>query len=409
MTRKRWTSTVLTLQALGLGLGLSGPQPIAAQTMVDCDSLPNPVYLQVGDTQEPLMKALGRTLRDTTVHPQTLIYKTSGSCVNTQAIFTDTKLTENLKYIPSTAEDSAWTTASASPTCTIAAAGHAIDVANSALLTSACPYDKPADIGLFKGPDQAYVFAVPSGSSQTSITAEAAYFVFGFGSAGGVTPWTDESQYFIRTTTKSTLLALAANIRVPGAKWKGTQFDGSPMVVSGLQMSTNPEASIGILGDEIYDKNRNTLKVLAYRAYDQKHAYFPDSRSSTRDKRNIRDGHYTPWSPTIWMTKIDTTSQAPVNAEAERVIKLILGENLDEAPAFNPLDTVISVGLVPECAMKVTRDTEGGDLSPYQPQEPCNCYFEKKVDDANFNCKSCDSSTPCDNGQTCRHGYCEAK
>lgn len=34
-----------------------------------CSDLPNPVYLQVGDTQEPLMKQLGRRLRENTANP----------------------------------------------------------------------------------------------------------------------------------------------------------------------------------------------------------------------------------------------------------------------------------------------------------------------------------------------------
>ena len=54
-------------------------------------------------------------------------------------------------------------------------------------------------------------------SSQTAITFEEAYFVFGFGMAGMIEPWSDETAMFIRTVTKSTLLAWAANIGVGGA------------------------------------------------------------------------------------------------------------------------------------------------------------------------------------------------
>ena len=42
----------------------------------------------------------------------------------------------------------------------------------------------PAGIGAFEGPVQPYVFVVPAASSQTALTAEEAYFVFGFGAAG---------------------------------------------------------------------------------------------------------------------------------------------------------------------------------------------------------------------------------
>jgi len=47
------------------------------------DTLPNPVYLQVGDTQLNLMKRLGRALRDNKLpdgspNPITLVFITSG-------------------------------------------------------------------------------------------------------------------------------------------------------------------------------------------------------------------------------------------------------------------------------------------------------------------------------------------
>ena len=107
-------------------------------------------------------------------------------------------------------------------------AGVVPDIANSALFNSACTSDPPpATVHLTQGPAQAYVLAVPTASSQTAITLEEAYLVFGFGMAGMIAPWTDEAQLFIRTVTKSTLLAWAANLGVPADRWKGVRLDGS--------------------------------------------------------------------------------------------------------------------------------------------------------------------------------------
>ena len=75
---------------------------------VNCADLPNPIYLQVGDTQEPLMKSLGQQLRESAVHPMTIVYLTSGSCTNIDAFYNDTLLTQNPKYVPSAAEDPTW-------------------------------------------------------------------------------------------------------------------------------------------------------------------------------------------------------------------------------------------------------------------------------------------------------------
>jgi hypothetical protein len=59
--------------------------------------------------------------------------------------------------------------------------------------------------------------------------------------------------------------------------------------------------------------------------------------------------------------------------------------------------------------MSVTRDREAGELSHYQPEEPCGCYFEAKATgQAPATCVACSPTTPCATG-TCRHGYCEAK
>ncbi len=395
-------------RTLALALLATCAGPAMAQDMIDCDTLPNVVYLQVGDTQEPLMKALGRALRDSAARPISIVYNTSGSCTNIEAIYTGGLLTTNPKYIPSSAEDPAWTPAMAAPVCRVRAGGVPLDVANSALFVSACNDNPaPAGIGSFSGPVQPYVFVVPSASSQTAITAEEAYFVFGFGAAGQVEPWTDEAFYFIRTTTKSTLLALAANIRVQGAKWKGNKLDKSSEVVSGVNMSTSPEKTIGILGAEIYDKNRATMKALAFRTFGQKYAYYPDSSPTLHDKRPTREGQYMPWSPTVYLTK--TQNGVAESSNAGYVIDLITSRTTTTTPDFDVLKVIAEQGLVPSCAMKVQRDREGGNLSLYSPEAPCHCKYESVVDpQAASACTTCTDDGACGGGK-CRHGFCEAR
>lgn len=371
-----------------------------------CDTLPNPIYLQVGDTQTNLMKRLGRAMRDNTPKPVTLVFTTSGSCTNIQAIYTRVPFTGNMQYIPSTLEDPTWTPTSPTIACTPPAGGVVPDVANSALYNSACTPDAPpATVVLAEGPKQAYVMAVPIASSQTAITMEEAYFTFGFGIAGMIAPWNDETQMFIRTTTKSTLLAWGANISVPGGKWKGTPFDGSPQVVSALQTSASPEKAIGILGAEVYDANRSTLKVLAYRAQGQYAAYFPDSTFTSHDKKNVRDGHYTVWSPTIWMDTVDG-ALAPVKPDARYVIDLIAGRVVAPAQNFDMTAIVAAVGLVPDCAMGVKRAFEGGPLSLYSPVQSCVCKYESLVDSSS--CQVCSATVACSTG-VCRNSFCEVQ
>jgi len=416
MFETRHPKLYATPLALMLCLSLGAVNEVRAQTTtteptVACDSLPNPVYMRIGDTQQPLIKNLGQRLRNSTTKPLTFIYLTTSSCVNVNAFYQDEAITSNPFYIPSATEDPDWTTADAAPTCSIAAGGHKLDFANSALFVSECPdSDPPEGIKIFRGPIQGYGFAVPRASSQVAITAEQAYFAFGFGAAGQAEPWTDENFLLIRPQTASSLLSPAANIRVPAPKWKGVVQERSGNLLSALQSSANPEATIGVIGTEIYDANRDTLKLLAYRAYDQEYAYFPDSTATSFDKKNLRDGHYTIWSPTEWLARVDASGN-PTNEDVDYVFKLILAEAAVDpapAPAFEPIDVLIEVGLVPECAMGVQREVEGGDLSIYEPAEPCGCYYDSKVENGSTDCQACSDTQPCATG-TCRHGYCEVR
>jgi hypothetical protein len=389
-------------------LGALAPHADAA----DCSTLPNPIYLQVGDTQVNLMKSLGRALRDNAGKPLTLVFTTSGSCTNINGFYTQTPITTNFQYVPSMAEDPTWTQSSPTLTCTPPAGGQIPDIGNSALFIASCTNEPPVPdfVQFTNGPVQGYVLAVPKASAAIAITFEEAYFVFGFGPtllaqmAGDIMPWQDENELYVRTNTKSTLLTWAANIAVEPTKWHGQRLDGSPMVVAGLQNSTNPGAAMGILGAEVYDSNRDTLTELAFRAQGQYAAYFADSTSTSRDKKNIRDGHYTVWSPTVWMNKIDPTTHQPTNADAQYVIDMIAGKEVTPAPNFDPNVNVAHVGLVPDCAMRVARDFDGGPLRLYHPAESCACKYEATVDTTT--CATCDATTPCATG-VCRAGYCE--
>jgi hypothetical protein len=392
------------IAALILLLAAASP----AQAQVNCSDLPNPVYLQIGDTQETLLKALGRALRDSTTNPLTLVYLKASTCVNVEVFESFGALSTNPLYVPSSAEDAAWTPSSPSPTCTIAPGGVALDVANAATFISSCTIDPaPAGVVRVSGPVQAYGFVVPEASAETAITAEEAYFVYGFGNQGQVTPWNDEAFIYKRPTTASTLLTLMANVGVPAARARGTSFDRSGQLVSAMNASTSPDKTIGILGVEVYDKNRATLNLLAFRAFDQRFAYFPDSTPTSFDKKNVRDGHYVPWSPTEWMY-YEHPDGTPVNPSAKFVVDLITGTSSASTPDFDALATVIGTGLVPRCAMSVTRTFDGGELSLFEPPEPCGCFFESEVDVASASCVACVDDGGCAAGR-CRHGFCEER
>lgn len=85
------------------------------------------------------------------------------------------------------------------------------------------------------------------------------------------------------------------------------------------------------------------------------------------------------------------------------------------APPFDldALEVLSKKGLVPDCAMQVSRERDGGDLSLYSASAPCGCFFESVVDpdlaqDASWQerCTACMADQDCAPG-LCRHGYCE--
>ena len=366
------------------------------------------IYLRVGDTQQPLIKRLGKALlSNQTPKKIQLIYVTSGSCTNVEEFWNDNPITTNAFYVPN---DPDFDPNEAAPTCTMPSEGISIDLGNSATFVSSCTSSSPPpDVQVLRGPLQAYLFVVPKTSSQDAITAREAYFAFGFGDRSPAYPWNKESFFYIRPDTKSSIRTPSAAIGLQSTLWRGDRLDKSTEVLSAIVNATDANRSIGILGAQIYDDNRDkNVKALAFRSAGQHFAYYPDSTREARDKLNLRKGRYGPWSPTEWMIRVDSNGD-PENEDAAYVADLILGKTVSPAPDFETIDTIIEVGQVPDCAMEVTREFEGAPLSLYTPEEPCSCYYESKVGQVDqTSCASCGSNADCASG-TCRRGFCEAQ
>ena len=95
-----------------------------------------------------------------------------------------------------------------------------------------------------------------------------------------------------------------------------------------------------------------------------------------------------------------------IKPDARYVIDLIAGKEVTPAPNFDMIAIISAVGLVPDCAMGVTRSFEGGPLSLYAAQQSCVCKYESLVDTTS--CSTCSSTQPCTAG-VCRKGYCEVQ
>jgi len=379
-------------------------------TSVACSTLTNPLYIMSGDTQVPILKTLGKALRQDPTTPTTLVWFATGSCTIIDAVYNNTPLKQNLSYIPN---DSSWDPNTGTvPTCTPDAAGVPVQLGIPIVFPESCTTaTPPATVKAYKGPIQSFVFVVPTASTAQAISAEEAYLTFGLGAAGMVSPWLDPMFYFVRPATKGTQVSMGAMIGVPAAKWKGQPIDQSTAVASMTAASSAPDKTIGILGTEIYDStaNRAALRSLTFQGYMQTNGYLPDTSASAFDKRNVRDGHYVGWSHVFYLTGVDGNSM-PTDTRAARVIDIFTSSPAAAPPpGLDPLTLVSSKGLVPTCAMNVERAAEGGPLTTYQSPDPCGCAYEAAVGTAPSGCVTCTGTgaSTCTGGQQCHHGYCE--
>ena len=397
----------------------------ATGTGKSCADLANQgtvVYITGSSAAKPFLQQIAQQLVTQKVF---LIYESTGSCVGVDAIVNGTPMTTG----PTAAALSAtyWdSSASNGVACDLPALGVSADIGASDVFAQSCTGFELANLDALgirdaHGPIQTMTFAVPVSSAYSEISAEAAYFAFGFGKAGGIRDanggnaiWSDENYLFKRSATSGTQAMLAAAIGVPAGLWKGKSHKASDDVAASIQaagqQAATANAALGILAaDYIDSKNlRAQVKVLAFQDSSQRCAVFPDSTASAHDKRNVRDGHYPVWGPLHLLLRVDATGK-PINAANRQAVTDIIGYLSGTKALPNGvqlLDVYAQSGLVPECAMHVSRSKDGGNIVPYQPSSPCSCLYDVKAT-GSTTCTACKVQGDCGAGETCSLGYCE--
>lgn len=349
----------------------------------------------------------------------TLYFREVSSCAAIDAIVSgNTKFAGPVKYfVPSdgTTKDCYVTTE------------RAADLAPSSLFPETCKVNLPNDVSDFLGPANPVVFVAPrigSTPNQEAISGEAAYRVYGFGGAQHpVEPWLDERFIFRRTASSGNQNIMAQTLGIPADRFKGTDSGGSSKMKTVVESSPEPTKTIGISSSEIVDTQagRGSLKTMAYQHFGQPVAFYPDANPTAYDKFNIRDGHYYIWvslhvyaRTTIGGDIIGAqTNNGLGGRDANAVKNLVLAmTNRKEYPT--PTADVFSAqkiaGLVPQCAMRVTRDKEGGPLRPFKPNLGCECAFDlaNPSGAGRPECKPCTDNTACSSDRPrCSFGYCE--
>ena len=375
-----------------------------------CTSLENVVIGAGGSASVPLLASVGAALR-AIEPPLTLVYQSPGACFGITPYVDGTGITGTASY---------WDADGTQQTCTLPLTGLTPDFGMLGTAGTLCEGVTaiPEGIGDFAGPVTSWSLIVPQASSQQVISAEAAYFIYGFGAIEGqAAPWIDPAHVWGRSATSAALIAIALGAGVPPERM-GSWFAGDRaawdvrtngrmverVVESG---AVAPEATLGFVSTEVADANRATVRTLAYQHYGQSCGYWPDSTATAFDKRNVRDGHYYLWSAYRFYAPVDS-SGVITDPETRRLIGYFTGA--EPLPAGLPLnEIIIDNGNVPECAMQVWRDTDIGPLYSYLPEEPCGCSYDFLAT-GSTSCTACDDATDCpSSAPACRFGYCEVR
>jgi len=334
--------------------------------------------------------------------------------------------------------DAADVTAAAPPTCTATdtIAGQAIDFGTTGGSLSLFGDTLPDGVGQFTGPAQGVNVIVPKDSTETSISAQALFFVYGFGNADQLSgaanpiPWTDPAyiiqrkstsfvQQFIRGTIQ-TLGGTAANFP---ATFAGTltavhasdgkdSNQGTVDSVVWAASQGHAQNAIGFTSGPTADKNRATVHTLAYQHTGQSAGYWPDSTPDAFDKINIRTGQYDLWDVNLFFARVTGSNAAATlaqieNADLRNFIGYFSGGVLPPEDA-DVNRAIVETGSIPLCAMHVQRDGDFGALGCYAPAVPCGCYFESIATKAQT-CDACTSDDQCSAAAPkCHFGFCEA-
>jgi len=409
LSRKLWA-------AVSVAVGMPMLESTASAQNVDCTTLNNPVYFPATTLLENFLAQVAPILTDETkvgADVMTIVHFPLSSCIAYDTHKDQVPLTGTATYYT---PDGVQHVCDMPIESAIQSDLAAMDVGGVACLGGQTP---PIDLHEHPSHVETLGFVVPNNSSQTAITATEAYYIMKFGGQPGfeVQPWSDPNFVLIRNPGSSTQLTIGANIGISGTMWNGAlrPHQGSGDVRDALiaeNTTGNAEKVLGILNSSKWEAAFNDMKVLAFQPFNGcAGAVFPDSTATSRDKRNVRDGHYPIWTNLRYVSRGDGADQVHTSNGVEagfrtkRFIEFMTGAVV--LPALPVAEAVIKTGNVPACAMHVQREFDGGPISSFEHPNPCDCFFLEQNGVAS-GCTQCTADAECGGG-ACRLGYCEPR
>lgn len=379
---------------------------VAPPTVRCADSAPSVIYMTGTSDFGPLLKQVTPLLASIGYRA---VYLGGSSCGGVNAIFNPanavikdvvgsaTKASNYAYYFDDTGNP---------VSCTLDPEGKTVDIGVSNLFSTVCdPSYIPGDsVASYLGPIVTFGFTVPSASKQQAISVEAAHLIFGLGGQNplgpAASPWIDPQYYSVRNSGAGSTALAAELIRVPRAAFWGVDRLSTDAIRDTLLYASDVDKSIGILSIDYADKNRDNLRVLHLQAQGQLTGFLPDSTATSFNKMNVRDGHYPLWGYVHFYTANFSGSPSPT---AGAFVTRFSVPKLDR----ELVTAMIDASLVPQCAMRVARESEMGPYvsNPYRFQ--CGCYFDYHTT-GRTTCTTCTTANDCPAGApACNYGLCE--
>jgi len=401
----------LAVGAVAIGGGLLAARPATAQIMCNDASLTNPIIVSGSSAFEPTLRQLAVKLA-AEQFPSTVIYVSGTGLTASCAGVANAANQTDLSGIAGRYYTLSGTTIT-NNNCTFAA-GQKTDVGISDVYYESCAnvtQPKAADIMDIAGPAQAMLFIVPKANTSTQyLTFKEAQTMYGCGVSATrtIAGFADPLGVFCRVPDSGTQITVAKNIGVPETVLVDPRCvpnSGTAGVVSGVMGYPMPQQAIGFIAADAFDTNRANFNALAFQSLGQTQAYYADSSTDVSDRKNVRDGHYTIWGYEHFIAK---TTGGALSTKAADFIGYVNGTKT--SPNFDYVAIEGGAGVIPLCAMKVKRTTDGGLLSPYTPSDTCSCAFEAAITKTTpAACVACTGTgtSSCTGGKSCHHGFCE--
>jgi ABC-type phosphate transport system substrate-binding protein len=418
----RTTNLAIAGLCLVVTIAATRSQALAQAGIPNCEDLPNPVFMSGTTAVLPVIRNFGAKLKKVGV---TLLWnENSEGCGSVQDLAFPASNFGRTIFSQYDEVVSGVTSKVAISTC-LPKTGTRSELVINDTFWASCPAAQgssanlPATLKEFSGPVQGLVPVVASSYLYYSeITSQELQDLYMCGAKGKILTFSNAAtiyDYNCQTSGMRELwvrgLGLVNGRALPGAVGEGcnTNSNAESMVTTYVAPTITPDTTIGYTSTEFYDENRDKVRAFKVRGVNQLKAYLPDADLTSNDKINIREGRYTIQGALKLVAVVDANG-VPVSAGAKKIIDWLLDNPLSDPSLTLPFDLnqiYAQHGVVPQCAMRVTKSADEPVFRHYRHPMPCHCSFEMlATGKASPGCTPCTDSSTC-GAKVCSHGYCE--